>query len=103
MKPDWERADSAANFFLVLPMDTSFAKVKTTVKMTYDNNNLYVVAICYGGLPGQNMVESLKRDFNFGKNDNFLLFMDPFDARTDGFSFGANAAGPNGTAPCTKG
>jgi hypothetical protein len=90
---DWDRADSAANFFLVLPMDTSFAKVKTTVKMTYDNNNLYVVAICYAGLPGQNMVESLKRDFNFGKNDNFLLFMDPFDARTDGFSFGANAAG----------
>nr|WP_294941364.1 DUF5916 domain-containing protein [uncultured Mucilaginibacter sp.] len=92
-EPDWQRADSAANFFLVLPMDTSFAKVKTTVKLTYDNDNLYVVAICYGGLPGQNMVESLKRDFNFGKNDNFLLFMDPFDARTDGFSFGANAAG----------
>jgi hypothetical protein len=91
---DWQRADSAANFFLVLPMDTSFAQVKTTVKMTYDNNNLYVVAICYKALlPGQNMVESLKRDFNFVKNDNFLLFMDPFDARTDGFSFGANAAG----------
>lgn len=90
---DWQRADSASNFYLVLPMDTSFAKVLTTVKMTYDNDNLYVVAICYGGLPGQNMVESLKRDFSFGKNDNFLLFMDPFDARTDGFSFGANAAG----------
>jgi hypothetical protein len=39
------------------------------------------------------MVESLRRDFNFGKNDNFLLFMDPFDDQTNGFSFGANAAG----------
>jgi hypothetical protein len=39
------------------------------------------------------MVESLKRDFSFLKNDNFLLFIDPFDDRTNGFSFGANAAG----------
>jgi hypothetical protein len=38
-------------------------------------------------------VESLKRDFNFGKNDNFLLFMDTFNDRTNGFSFGSNAAG----------
>ncbi len=39
------------------------------------------------------MVESLRRDFTFGKNDNFLLFMDPFDDQTNGFTFGANAAG----------
>src|ERR1700712_2623399 len=39
------------------------------------------------------MVESLRRDFSFVKNDNFLLFMDPFDDKTNGFSFGANAAG----------
>ena len=39
------------------------------------------------------MVESLRRDFAFGKNDNFLLFMDPFDDQTNGFTFGANAAG----------
>jgi hypothetical protein len=89
---DWQSADSAANFFMVLPMDTSFAKVKTVVRMTYDNSNLYISAVCYTPVSGY-MVESLKRDFNFGKNDNFLLFMDPFDARTDGFSFGANAAG----------
>jgi hypothetical protein len=89
---DWQKADTAADFFLVLPMDTSFAKVKTVVRMAYDNDNLYISAVCYTPKPGY-MVESLKRDFNFGKNDNFLLFMDPFDARTDGFTFGANAAG----------
>jgi hypothetical protein len=90
---DWLKADSAANFFMTLPMDTSFAKVRTTVRMSYDNNNLYLIAVCYTPVPGPYMVESLKRDFAFQKNDNFLLFMDPFDARTDGFSFGANAAG----------
>ena len=43
----WIDADSAANFFMVLPMDTSHAKVTTQVRMTYDATNLYIVAVCY--------------------------------------------------------
>ena len=39
------------------------------------------------------MVESLRRDFNFGKNDNFIFFLDPFNDLTNGYTFGANAAG----------
>ena len=89
----WHDAETATNFFMVLPMDTSHAEIKTEVKMTYDKENLYLLAICYHDASGPYMVESLKRDFNFGKNDNFLLFMDPFDDQTNGFSFGANAAG----------
>ena len=89
----WQQADSANNFFMVFPMDTSHSKVKTTVRMTYDAQNIYVIAVCYLKNPGPYMVESLRRDFNFGKNDNFIFFMDPFDDRTNGFTFGANAAG----------
>ena len=89
----WNETETATNFNMVLPMDTSKAHVKTEVKMAYDNVQLYLIAICYKD-EGQNyMVESLKRDFSFGKNDNFLLFMDPFDDQTNGFSFGSNAAG----------
>jgi hypothetical protein len=89
----WLEADSATNFFMVLPMDTSYGQVKTQVRMTYDNQNLYLIAVCYNERHGPYMVESLRRDFSFVKNDNFLLFMDPFDDQTNGFSFGANAAG----------
>jgi len=89
----WLEADVATDFYMVLPMDTSKARVKTEVRMTYDQQNLYLIAICFHLLPGRNFVESLRRDFSFGKNDNFLLFMDPFDDQTNGFSFGANAAG----------
>lgn len=92
-EPAWQQADSTSRFFMVLPMDTSLADLHTMVKMTYDGRNLYLLAVCYNGGPGPYMVESLRRDFNFGKNDNFLLFMDPFDDKTNGFSFGANAAG----------
>jgi hypothetical protein len=90
----WLDADVATDFFMVLPMDTSKARLRTEVRMTYDAHNLYLIAVSY--LPPNSkryFVESLRRDFTFGKNDNFLLFMDPFDDQTNGFSFGANAAG----------
>lgn len=89
----WKVAQLASDFFMVLPMDTSMARVRTDVRMTYDDQNLYLLAVCFKEAPGPNIVESLRRDFSFGKNDNFLLFMDPFDDQTNGFSFGANAAG----------
>ncbi|MGN6533759.1 MAG: carbohydrate binding family 9 domain-containing protein, partial [Ginsengibacter sp.] len=88
---DWLEADIAENFFMILPMDTSFATIKTEVKMTYDQHNIYVLAICHSS--GTQMVESLRRDFSFVKNDNFIFFLDPFDDQTNGFTFGANAVG----------
>jgi hypothetical protein len=89
----WLSADSASGFYMVLPMDTSKAHVQTSVRMTYDADYLYVLATCYLLKPLPYMVESLRRDFVFGKNDNFIFFIDPFDDRTNGFTFGSNAAG----------
>ncbi|MBB6327157.1 hypothetical protein FHS59_002785 [Algoriphagus iocasae] len=89
----WEDAEIATDFFMITPMDTSFARVRTDVRMTYDDENLYLLVENFLAVEGPYMVESLRRDFSFGKNDNFLLFMDPFDDQTNGFSFGANAAG----------
>ncbi len=89
----WQNAETAANFFMVLPMDTSHAHVKTEVKVTYDDKYFYLLAVCYKPRAGNNMVESLRRDFSFVKNDNFLVFIDPFEDQTTGYSFGANAEG----------
>ncbi len=89
----WADAAVATDFFMITPMDTSFAKVRTDVRMSYDDENLYLIVVNYHAMEGPYMVESLRRDFSFSKNDNFLLFMDPFDDQTNGFSFGANAAG----------
>ena len=94
-EPAWQAAEIAGDFWMVLPMDTSRARVRTDVRMTYDDRNLYLSAACYySDLPGQPyIVESLRRDWNFGKNDNFIFFMDTFDDQTNGFTFGTNAAG----------
>ena len=89
----WLQADVAKDFFMVLPMDTSRARVSTEIRMTYDSENVYVIAVCYLLKKTPYMVESLRRDFNFGKNDNFIFFIDPFNDLTNGFTFGANAAG----------
>ncbi len=35
-EPFWKQAETADNFFMILPMVTSFAHVKTEVRMTYD-------------------------------------------------------------------
>ena len=92
-EPAWQAADRAGDFFMVLPMDTSRAQVRTEVRMTYDDRYLYLAAECYNGRPGPDMVESLRRDFAFLKNDNFIFFMDTFEDQTNGFTFGTNAAG----------
>src|SRR5215469_9858724 len=92
-EPAWQQAERAGDFYMVLPMDTSRANVRTDVRMTYDPDNLYLVAECFLPGPGPDMVESLRRDFSFLKNDNFIFFIDPFEDQTSGFTFGANAAG----------
>ncbi|WP_310589281.1 carbohydrate binding family 9 domain-containing protein [Fibrivirga algicola] len=89
----WQQTQLASDFRMVLPMDTSRANVPTDVRMTYDDQNIYIVAICYYPKGQHYVVESLRRDWNFGKNDNFFLILDTFDDQTNGFAFGANAAG----------
>ena len=89
----WQEAETAGNFFMITPMDTGRALVNTEVKITYDKENLYIIAICHLPKKGPFMVESLRRDFVFGKNDNFIFALDPFNDLTSGYTFGANAAG----------
>src|SRR5690349_16249283 len=79
----WATAEPATDFNMMLPMDTSKAKVRTVVRMTYDDEQLYVLAECYNLVSGYYIVESLRRDFAYVKNDNFLLFIDPFEDATN--------------------
>jgi Domain of unknown function (DUF5916)/Carbohydrate family 9 binding domain-like len=97
-EPAWQTAEMVSDFKMVLPMDTSRANIRTEVRLAYDQQNFYISAVCFYTQPGKpasgpNMVESMRRDWNFGKNDNFIFFLDTFDDQTNGFAFGTNAAG----------
>jgi Domain of unknown function (DUF5916) len=89
----WLSADKTCPFQRVLPTDTGFAAAQTEVKLTYTESTLYVGIICFDPSPGKRPVESLRRDFNFGKNDNFIVFIDTYNDQTNGFAFGVSPAG----------
>ncbi len=92
-EPDWLLAQKAKDFRLVLPIDTGFAYQQSEVMMTYDDKALYLGFIFYDSIPGKRIMESFRRDFAFGNNDNFLAFFDTFLDQTNGFSFGISASG----------
>jgi len=89
----WQRAEPTTEFRLVTPVDTGYPKARTVSYVTYDKAHLYVAAICYDPTPGPRPVESMKRDFSFGLNDNFMFFIDTYNDQNNGFAFGITAAG----------
>ena len=92
-EPVWMKTDVARNFQRVLPTDTGYAAAQTEVRVAYNESTMYMAVICYDPTPGKRPVESLRRDFSFGKNDNFLIFIDTYNDQTNGFSFGVSPAG----------
>jgi hypothetical protein len=89
----WQEADVATNFFRVLPIDSGQAISQTEVLMAYSDVELFMAIICHDTVAGKRPAESLRRDFSFGKNDNFLAFIDTYNDQTNGFSFGISASG----------
>lgn len=89
----WKTAERTEKFQRVTPTDTGFAIAQTVVMVTYDETNFYVGAVCYDPTPGKRPVASLKRDFGFTSNDNFGIFLDPYNDQTNGFIFYLSAAG----------
>jgi hypothetical protein len=90
----WETADVAENFSMILPQDDRKATQFSEVRMAYDDKNIYLAVIFFNNtIKGDYVVESYKRDFSFGKNDNFLVAIDPFNNMTTGFAFGLNSYG----------
>lgn len=90
---DWQVAQKATDFHLVLPIDSGFAVQPSEMMMTYDDKALYVAQIFYDTIPGKRIMESFRPDFIFSNNDNLLIFFDTFLDQTNGFSFGVSASG----------
>ena len=90
---DWLKAEKASNFYMVLPYDTGHSTAKSEVRMVYDDKAFYLSVIFHDTIPGKRPVESLRKDFVFANNDNFLVFIDTYNDQTTGYSFGVNAAG----------
>ncbi len=90
----WEMAEGAKDFYQQYPVDSGFSITKTLVKVTYDDDFFYVGAICYDENPEKDfVVTSLQRDYSYPISDAFAVFIDPFNDKTNGFSFSVNPFG----------
>ena len=91
LEESWQNADKATDFWMSFPIDDELAELKTEVSLTYDDQFLYVGAICYG--KGDYIIQTLKRDVDFWEGEGFAILIDPINSRTNGFVFGVNPEG----------
>ena len=90
----WKEVAVGKDFFMITPLDTGKATQFSEARVSFDDEFLYIGIIFFNNsIKGDYVVESLKRDFSFGKNDNFLVAIDPFNNQSTGFAFGLNAYG----------
>ena len=90
----WKEVVVGKDFFMITPLDTGKATQFSEARVSFDDEFLYIGIIFFNNsIKGNYVVESLKRDFSFGKNDNFLVAIDPFNNQSTGFAFGLNAYG----------
>lgn len=89
----WQTAEKTGDFWQNFPNDTSKAIVRTEVMVAYDENNLYIAAICYDSIPHKYVIQSLRRDFSYPVSDAFVATIDPFSDQQNGFSFALNPYG----------
>jgi len=89
----WQQAEPASNFHQSFPTDTADAISTTIVKVTYDDQFLYIGATCIDTVEGDYVIESLKRDFDVEVSDAFSVYIDPFMDKNNGFAFAVNPYG----------
>ncbi len=88
----WKQAEIMGGFNQYTPIDSLSALAETEMRITYDNDNLYVSAKCSSS--GSNfIVQSLRRDFGFGSIDNISFLFDTFGDKTNAYLFGMNPYG----------
>jgi len=89
----WNRVEVATGFWMSYPVDDREVEehLQTEVRMTSDEDYLYIAAVCYG--PEEYIIKTLKRDKEFWEGDGFGVVIDPVNEQTNGFVFHINPAG----------
>lgn len=82
----WNLAERGKDFWVARPIDSIAPSNPTFFYITFDDNFLYVGFECMddGGDP---VVQSLRRDFDFGPNDNVGIYLNTYNDFTNGFFF----------------
>jgi len=87
----WQNAQAVSDFWLSFPVDDKKADLSTSMKVTYDDNFIYIAAEMND--PNGTIIQTLKRDVNFWSGDNIVVVLDPVNQKSNGFMFGVNPYG----------
>lgn len=90
----WEKASYTSKFINKWPKDSGWADAQTRVKVVYDDNFLYISAVCYQKNEDL-VIQTLRRDNRegFWSSDGFSVVLDPINQKSNGFLFSVNAGG----------
>lgn len=89
----WQNAEKISRFTQRELVLGAPASERTEVAIAYDDQKLYVAVWCYDSQPDQLIARELRRDFDFNLDDNFMLILDTYHDKRNGFKFVTN---PNG-------
>src|SRR5687767_2841009 len=90
-EPVWSIAQKADNFWQTQPIDGVPASHATIAYITYDEQNIYVGAVCYDDMD-KHFVRTLKRD-DWEVSDEFGVMIDPIGQKAIAYGFGTNVLG----------
>ncbi|MBU8891209.1 MAG: carbohydrate binding family 9 domain-containing protein [Bacteroidales bacterium] len=91
---EWENAYTFKNFWDHWPSDSTQSEYQTEVKITYDEDFLYL-AIILDDDNSEKIIQTLKRDSEneYWNSDAFAVIIDPINSKSNGYIFGVNAGG----------
>ena len=89
----WGDAEVISNFIQSWPLEGAPASEHTEVRVAYDEEAIYVGAWLYDSEPSQIVVGEQRRDANLTRFDAFLLILDTYHDRENGFVFATNPGG----------
>ncbi len=92
-EPDWQTAELATNFKQYFPYDSSLANAQTEIRLTYDDQFIYIGALMHNLGPRKYVTPSLRRDYRGEANDGVSIVFDTFKDKTNAFIFGVNPYG----------
>lgn len=100
-EPVWEKCETASDFVEIEPGDNTAATVKTEVKMTYDENYLYVAFICYDDKISKLRANLTDRDKMYS-DDYVGILLDTYNDHKQAYEIFVNPFGIQGDGMWTK-
>ncbi|WP_299223322.1 DUF5916 domain-containing protein [uncultured Psychroserpens sp.] len=75
---DWQKTKIINDFFRREPRQGGKIRYTTEVRFLYDDENLYIGALCKDSIGAKGVrIQDLRRDFSWGENDIFGIALDP--------------------------